>query len=55
MIVYSNNKKGFFDDVRDNIIADKIEESFKKQNIKHNNFNFITFNSIIIHKKRSIR
>ncbi len=37
MIVYSNNKKGFFDDVRDNIIADKIEESFKKQNIKHNN------------------
>lgn len=37
MIVYSNNKKGFFDDVRDNIIAEKIEELFKKQNIKHNN------------------
>lgn len=37
MIVYSNNKKGFFDDVRDNLIADKIEEAFTKQNIKHNN------------------
>ncbi len=37
MIIYQNTKQGFIDDVRDNLIADKIEEEFKNHNISHNN------------------
>lgn len=37
MIVYNNTKAGFINDVRDNVIADKIEEAFKKHHINHNN------------------
>ena len=37
MIVYSNTKGGFVDDVRNGIIAKKITEEFSKHNIKHNN------------------
>ncbi len=37
MIIYQNSKKGFIEDVRDDLIADKIEEEFKNHNISHNN------------------
>lgn len=37
MIIYSNTKGGFVDDVRNGIIAKKITEEFNKHNIKHNN------------------
>lgn len=37
MIIYRNTKGGFVSDVRDNLIADKIEEAFLRQNINHNN------------------
>lgn len=37
MIIYHNTKSGFVDDVRDNLIADKIEDSFRLQHINHNN------------------
>ena len=37
MIIYSNTKGGFVDDVRNGIIAKKIEEEFIKHNINHHN------------------
>lgn len=37
MIVYSNTKGGFVDDVRNGIIAKKITEEFNKHNVKHHN------------------
>ncbi len=37
MIIYQNTKNGFISDVRDNLIADKIEEQFKLHNLSHNN------------------
>lgn len=37
MIIYKNTKQGFLDDVRDNIIANKIEDCFKEKHIPHNN------------------
>ena len=37
MIIYSNTKGGFVDDVRNGIIAKKIEEEFFKHNINHHN------------------
>lgn len=37
MIVYSNTKRGFIEDARDNLIADRIEEAFKSQNFNHHN------------------
>ncbi len=37
MIIYQNTKQGFIDDVKDNLIADKIEEEFRNHNINHNN------------------
>lgn len=37
MIVYSNTKGGFVDDVRNGIIAKKITEEFNKHNINHQN------------------
>lgn len=37
MIIYQNSKKGFINDVRDNLIADKIEQEFKNHKIAHNN------------------
>lgn len=37
MIVYSNTKGGFIDDVRNGIIARKITEEFGKHNVKHHN------------------
>lgn len=33
MIVYSNSKRGFIDDVRDNLIADKIGLAFKQKRL----------------------
>ena len=33
MIVYKNNVKGFVEDVRDNIISDRIEEKIKRLGI----------------------
>ena len=37
MIIYQNTKGGFISDVRNNIIADKIEEEFKNHHLSHNN------------------
>lgn len=37
MIVYKNTKRGFFDDIRDNLIAYKIEDAFFQRGINHNN------------------
>ena len=37
MIVYRNTKGGFINDVRDNLIAYRIEESFRAKGIAHNN------------------
>ena len=37
MIIYENNKRGFFDDIRNNVIADNIETAFRVHNINHNN------------------
>ena len=37
MIIYQNTKGGFISDVRDNLIADKIENEFKQHNLSHNN------------------
>ena len=37
MIIYQNTKGGFLEDVRNNLIAFKIEEEFKKHHINHNN------------------
>lgn len=37
MIIYRNTKGGFVNDVRDNLIADKIEAAFREHSISHNN------------------
>ena len=37
MIIYKNNKIGFINDVRDGLIASKIENEFSKLNFNHNN------------------
>ena len=37
MIIYKNNKMGFINDVRDGLIASKIENEFSKLNFNHNN------------------
>lgn len=37
MIIYKNTKGRFFEDIRDGIIADKIEEEFKNHNLSHSN------------------
>lgn len=37
MLIYKNTKGGFIADVRDNMIAYKIEDAFKAHNINHNN------------------
>ena len=37
MIIYQNTKSGFVSDVRDGMIANKIEEAFEKHNLAHNN------------------
>lgn len=37
MLIYQNTKGGFISDVKDNLIAYKVEEEFKKHNINHNN------------------
>lgn len=37
MIIYENSKGGFIDDIRTGLIASKVEESFSKHNIGHNN------------------
>lgn len=37
MIIYENTKGGFIDDIRNGYIANKIEESFRLNNISHSN------------------
>lgn len=37
MLIYKNTKGGFIADVRDNMIAYKIEDAFRAHNINHNN------------------
>ena len=37
MIIYENTKGGFVSDVRDGLIATKIEQEFKNHNISHSN------------------
>lgn len=37
MIIYKNDKIGFINDVRDGLIASKIENEFSKLNFNHNN------------------
>ena len=37
MIIYHNTKDSFINDVRNGIIADKLEDEFKKHDISHNN------------------
>jgi hypothetical protein len=37
MIIYENTKGGFVSDVRDGLIANKIEQEFKNHNISHSN------------------
>lgn len=37
MLIYQNTKGGFLNDVKDNLIAYKVEEELKKHNINHNN------------------
>jgi DUF2075 family protein len=37
MIIYKNNKIGFINDVKDGLIASKIENEFSKLNFNHNN------------------
>ena len=37
MIIYRNTKGGFVSDVRDNLIADKIEEAFFRHDLGHSN------------------
>lgn len=37
MLIYQNTKGGFISDVRDNLIAYKVEDAFRKHNISHNN------------------
>ena len=37
MIIYSKTKRDFFNDIRDNTIADKIEAGFRAKHIQHNN------------------
>ena len=39
MIIYQNNKDGFFNDVKNNIIADRIALEFKRKNIPWNKNN----------------
>ena len=37
MIIYKNTKGGFFKDIKDGIIADKIKEEFKNHNLSNSN------------------
>ncbi len=37
MILYKNTKQGFFEDIKNNLIADKIEEEFHNHHLSHNN------------------
>ncbi len=37
MILYKNTKQGFFEDIKNNLIADKIEEEFNNHQLSHNN------------------
>lgn len=37
MIIYSGTKNQFVSDVRDNLIANKIEKAFARHHISHNN------------------
>ncbi len=37
MILYKNTKQGFFEDIKNNLIADKIEEEFNNHHLSHNN------------------
>lgn len=55
MIVYSNTKGGFVDDVRNGIIAKKITEEFLKHNIRHNNdAEYRAWSNSLVHMRNAL-
>ncbi len=37
MIIYENTRRGFVNDVKDGLIAIKVQQSFEQHGIHHNN------------------
>ena len=55
MIVYSNTKGGFVDDVRNGIIAKKITEEFNKLNVKHHNdAEYRAWSNSLVHMRNAL-
>ena len=55
MIVYSNTKGGFVDDVRNGIIAKKIIEEFNKHNVKHHNdAEYRAWSNSLVHMRNAL-
>lgn len=55
MIVYSNTKGGFVDDVRNGIIAKKITEEFNKHNVKHHNdAEYRAWSNSLVHMRNAL-
>ena len=55
MILYSNTKGGFVDDVRNGIIAKKITEEFNKHNVKHHNdAEYRAWSNSLVHMRNAL-
>ena len=55
MIVYSNTKGGFVDDVRNGIIVKKIIEEFNKHNVKHHNdAEYRAWSNSLVHMRNAL-
>ena len=55
MIVYSNTKGGFVDDVRNGIIAKKITEEFNRHNVKHHNdAEYRAWSNSLVHMRNAL-
>lgn len=55
MIVYSNTKGGFVDDVRNGIIAKKINEEFNKHNVNHHNdAEYRAWSNSLVHMRNAL-
>ena len=55
MIVYSNTKGGFVDDVRNGIIAKKITEEFNKHNVyHHNDAEYRAWSNSLVHMRNAL-
>lgn len=55
MLVYSNTKGGFVDDVRNGIIAKKITEEFNKHNINHHNdAEYRAWSNSLVHMRNAL-